>query len=459
VIENDTISCSKCSLLENKIDELHAVVKQLEEKISLIEGSRSSRTSSTAPSHDIGRSNRISLRSPSGKKPGGQPGHAGSTLSMSDAPDEIVDHQPSSCLHCGTDLHAIDSTSFISRQIFDIPPPPSLECVEHRSHVKTCPKCLLQTRGVFPDSLRGPVQYGPRIEAMTGYLSVYQYLPYDRIRKLFKAFYGLHLSTGSLDTFLDNLSDKAGFAYETIRSKLLTSPVVGADETGCRVNGKNHWFHVWQTPALTFIVAFVSRGYAAIEKHFSDGLIHSVYVSDCLASQLKVEAKAHQLCLVHLLRELTNFAEKLKRQWSVQMKELFKKAIEFKKTMTEKDYINPPEEVLKLNKQLDELLEIDFSEFHSKEKSFIKRLIKHRQSIFTFLTHQYVPPDNNASEQAIRNVKVKMKVSGGFRNKEGKGAERYAKIRSVVDTTIKNGQDVYAAMIELANYKMIGVSE
>jgi transposase len=63
-----------------------------------------------------------------------------------------------------------------------------------------------------------------------------------------------------------------------------------------------------------------------------------------------------------------------------------------------------------------------------------------------------VPPDNNASEQAIRNVKVKMKVSGGFRNKEGKGAERYAKIRSVIDTTIKNGQDVHAAMIALANY-------
>jgi hypothetical protein len=52
-----------------------------------------------------------------------------------------------------------------------------------------------------------------------------------------------------------------------------------------------------------------------------------------------------------------------------------------------------------------------------------------------------------------------MKVSGGFRNKEGKGAERYAKIRSVIDTTIKNGQDVYEAMIALANCKIVGVAE
>jgi hypothetical protein len=86
-------------------------------------------------------------------------------------------------------------------------------------------------------------------------------------------------------------------------------------------------------------------------------------------------------------------------------------------------------------------------------------MIKHRQSIFTYLYHQIVPPDNNASERAIRNVKVKTKVSGQFRRADGKGADRYAKIRSVVDTSIKNGQDVYAALIALANGKMGGVLE
>ena len=47
---------------------------------------------------------------------------------------------------------------------------------------------------------------------------------------------------------------------------------------------------------------------------------------------------------------------------------------------------------------------------------------------------------DNAFELAIRNVKVKTKVSGQFRNDKGKGADRYARIRSVVDTNIKNGQ-------------------
>ena len=136
------------------------------------------------------------------------------------------------------------------------------------------------------------------------------------------------------------------------------------------------------------------------------------------------------------------------------MRELFMRALELKNKMTADDYLNPPEEVANLNTELDELLKVDCSKFHTKEQAFIQRLIKHRQSIFTFLTHPNVPPDNNASERAIRNVKVKTKVSGQFRNKDGKGADRYAKIRSVIDTTIKNGQDVYAALICLANCKV-----
>jgi len=150
---------------------------------------------------------------------------------------------------------------------------------------------------------------------------------------------------------------------------------------------------------LTFIVSFASRGHKVIEKYFEGGFIHSFYVSDCWSSQLKVKAHKHQLCMAHLLRELTNFIENLNSEWSAKMKDLFMRAIELKNKMTENDYLNPPEDVAILNIELDELLETDYSKFHAKEQAFVKRLIKHRQSIFTFLTHRDVPPDNNASER------------------------------------------------------------
>jgi len=445
-------------MLTKENAELRAKVHQLEETIALMKGGKNSRSSSTAPSHDLGRSNQISLRQPSGKKTGGQQGHPGHVLTMVDHPDKIIDHLPDICQHCGQALEKESSESYIRRQVIDIPPVEAVY-IEHRAHIKICPFCHYSNQGIFPERVKSPIQYGSNIEAMTGYLSVYQSMPYARITHLFRDFFKINLSEGTVDNFLEKLSNKASTAYERIREKIQSTIVVGADETGCRVNGKKHWFHVWQSSLLTFIVSFAGRGYKVIEKYFEDGFIHSFYVSDCRSSQLKVKARRHQLCMAHLLRELTNFTENLKSEWSGKMKVLFMRAIELKKKMTENDYLNPPEEVANLNIELDELLKIDYSKFHAKEQAFVQRLIKQRQSIFTFLTHPDVPPDNNASERSIRNVKVKTKVSGQFRNKDGKGADRYAKIRSVIDTTIKNGQDVFAALICLANCKVSSLPE
>ena len=449
-----TILRSEYEQMQQELTALRKLIEQLQAEIALLKGGKDSRTSSTSPSHDLGRSNKISLRVSSGKKSGGQLGHKGCTHLLSDTPDEIIDHHPLACAHCGCSLQNVDSSSFASRQLVDIPPTAPIY-IEHRSHVKLCPLCGIKNCGLFPERIQAPIQYGAGVEAMVGYLSVYQVLPYKRITELFNDFFGLRLSEGSVDNFLDRLAQKATPAYEAIQTEIQQSLVVGSDETGCRVNGKKHWFHVWQNNLLTFIVSFASRGHKVIEEYFPGNFIHSFYISDCWASQLKVKALAHQLCLAHLLRELSNFATNLNSQWSANMKDLFLRAIELKNNMTVEDYQNPPQEVAQINEELDQQLKVDYSKFHQKEQAFIKRLIKHRQSIFAFLNYPNVPPDNNASERAIRNVKVKTKVSGQFRNEDGKGADRYAKIRSIIDTTIKNGQDIYTTLVCLANCKIV----
>jgi transposase len=446
-----TIPRSEYEGMKREIAELRSTVRQLEEAISLPKGGQNSRTGSIAPSHDICRSNSQSLRISSGKKSGGQSGHIGHSLQISETPDEIIDHVPTFCEHCRQDLSEVSSISYTRRQLVDIPPVVRTIYTEHRRHVKICPSCGKESKGFFPDRLQSPIQYGPVIEATAGYMSVYQYLPYHRIVKFFNHCFGLHLSEGVIDSFLANLSDKSVTAYNTIRKRIQSSSVVGSDETGCHVNGKKHRFYVWQTPTLTYIVSFAHRSYQVISQCFKSGFMHSVYVSDCYSAQLKTTAMAHQLCIAHLLRELSNFAKNLCSDWSLKMKDLLMRAWDLKKTMTTDDYKQPHLEVALINTRLDELLSVDYSKFNRKEQALVKRLIKHRSSILTFLTHEDVPPDNNASERAIRNVKVKTKVSGQFRNKDGKGTDRYAKIRSVIDTTIKNGQDVYAALICLAN--------
>jgi transposase len=265
--------------------ELRATIHRLEETISLLKGGKNSRSSSTAPSQDLGRSNQMSLRTPSGKKSGGQIGHSGHTLAMDDTPNETINHLPEVCQCCGQSLENVSSESFIRRQVVDIPPVEALY-IEHRAHVKICLFCQSLNQGIFPKQVQAPIQYGPNVEAMTGYLSVYQSLPYARITHLLRDFFKLPLSEGSVDNFLERLSNKATPVYETIQERIQSSPVVGADETGCRVNGKKHWFHVWQTHLLTFIVAFASRGHKVIEKYFEGGFIHSFFFFFFWSSQL-----------------------------------------------------------------------------------------------------------------------------------------------------------------------------
>jgi transposase len=83
--------------------------------------------------------------------------------------------------------------------------------------------------------------------------------------------------------------------------------------------------------------------------------------------------------------------------------------------------------------------------------TFQKRIIKNRDHVFTFLYHPNVPPDNRGSERAIRNVKVKQKTSGQF--KILSAAENFATLRSIIDTAMKNNQNVLQALNVIADYK------
>jgi hypothetical protein len=103
------------------------------------------------------------------------------------------------------------------------------------------------------------------------------------------------------------------------------------------------------------------------------------------------------------LRELLNFEKALNNAWSIQVKELFLQALKLKKNLSQEDYVNPLPELSTLNRELDVLLEVDASSFHPKLQVLIKRLIKHRERIFLFLTH----PDNSGGQQRFGTVDSK----------------------------------------------------
>ena len=409
---------------------------------------KNSNNSSIPPSKDENRPLRNqSLREKSGKKVGGQPGHDGKTLECSSVIDTIIEHMPQFCNCCGKNLHDVVEILIETRQFIDIPVIKP-ECIEHRVYRKIC-TCGHNTQSNFPSNVTAKVQYGPNVESLTGYLHARQYLPYQRMKEFFTDVMNLPVSVGGINNILKRLTQKALPHYEQIKGRINKSIFVGTDETGVRVNGKKDWIWTWQNDVLTFITHSGNRGFKTIKDNFADGLPNTILLHDRFACHFNCEAMHHQICMSHLLRDLQYIVELYPNsQWAAEMKTLITQALELKKQLTVNEYygISPEREMLQ--EKLLILLQTTLEQEHKKAKTLQKSLIKHQQYILYFLYHPKVPPDNNGSERAIRNIKVKQKISGQFKSDEG--ADGFAILRSVIDTTIKSGQNVLNALSLIA---------
>jgi hypothetical protein len=172
-------------------------------------------------------------------------------------------------------------------------------------------------------------------------------------------------------------------AYRAIRTGIEKSAVTGADETGEKLNGKLHWMWVFQNKLLTYIFQHPSRGKAAIDSHFPDGLPQSIIVTDRHRSYFNIETSGHQLCLVHLLRDLVYLQELNKEQtWASDMLELLRDSIHRRKTVPFEDI-----DVAGINDRLDVLLSKDLSALGKKYESLRKSLLRLGQTheiLFSF---------------------------------------------------------------------------
>ena len=92
-------------MLSRENTQMKARIEVLERELLRYKTRKDSNNSSLPPSKDENRPPRTrSLREKGGRKAGGQPGHDGNTLKMTDNPDEIVEHRACFCPECGKDV-------------------------------------------------------------------------------------------------------------------------------------------------------------------------------------------------------------------------------------------------------------------------------------------------------------------------------------------------------------------
>jgi len=329
---------------------------------------------------------------------------------------------------------------------------------EHRAHLCRCTSCGVQTRAVFPAGVTAPVQYGPRIEAFVLYLLHYQLLPEKRLATLMADLFGVRLTTATIARISQDAAQRLqGFA-EAVRDHVVSAPVKHMDETGFRIGGETQWLHIASTLLMTFYRTSSRRG------SLLSG-VSGIVVHDHWKPYYTLEGVLHALCNAHHLRELQALVEIEKEGWALKMQRLLRRACHAANLAPGADVPLTPSLIALIDRRYDAILAEGFA-YHEAQAPLIPaaekasrrgrpprrvghnlllRLRDRKPDVLRFLTDPSVPFTNNLAEQDGRMMKLRQKISGGFRSLAG--AMDFATIRTLISTARKQGWDLLPALI------------
>lgn len=411
-----------------------------------------STNSSKPPSSDgLNKPKTKSLRQSGKRRSGGQPGHPGKTLRQVAEPDHVEQHGPApQCDACGLMLQA---EVVQVRQVFDLPARRH-EVTEHQLMRAQC-QCGKVHSGVFPADVVAPVQYGPRVLAAAVYLNQHQMLPQQRSAELLGEMCGLPMSAATVQMATLRVQQQVKPVVDAIRQALQGVPVLNADESGLRVMKLLQWLHVACTESLVWMARHAKRGKEAFDALDLLLLFRGVLVHDGWQPYRDLQC-LHALCNAHHLRELLFLAEELQQGWAQEMIDLLRLACH--------EVNESPEGVLgaarlaHLRSEYTRILDAAEREHprvqpqpgkrgrpkQSKAANLLGRLREHAQDVWRFASHALVPFTNNAAEQLMRMLKVKLKIAGSFRTEAG--ADVFCVIRSYLATMLRQGHSAFEGL-------------
>jgi transposase len=431
-------------------------IKNLKEQLA-----KNSKNSSKPPSSDGPFQAPKSLRKKSGKSVGGQKGHKGETLRMSETPDRIEELFPDTCERCHKSLQQDNVVGCEARQVFDIPKP-NLEVTEYRAYSKECSHCDHVTAAKFPSTVHHKVQYGPNLRATMMYFRHQNYIPTERLAEIFSDVFNVHISEGTIINTTRMLGESLADFEASTSARISKAPIIHCDETGIKINGVLHWLHSASTTTHTAFMPHENRGIKAMADFgilpgYSGRVIHDAWPGyfdfDCL----------HGLCNAHHLRDLTFIHEVCGQAWAGKMIRLLLKIKEEASAAASRQRQIGPKmrkrferrymTIVREGERVNPVPVLDSSsrkrgrKKRGKARCLVDRLRGRRKDVLAFMYDTSVPFDNNLSERDIRMSKVHQKVSGGFRSM--RGASDFCRIRGFISTVRKHGKNVLGFLVKV----------
>jgi len=454
------IPCTNCERLQAQLltlqaqfESLQATVAQLQASLAqaqaqLATARKNSSTSSKPPSSDI-------VKPPKPEPPpgqeqrrvGGQPGHP--KHERLQVPPELLTEPPHDyfppeiCPDCGLGLRPAGDAVRLIQQL-ELPQVPLL-VAEHRSHPGWCPHCCQVHYGVFPAVVERSGLAGPRLTTLIAYLKGACHASYSTIRKFLRDVVQLTISRGQLAKIITKVSAALEQPYQELLEDLPLQARLNVDETGHKQHGDRMWTWCFRASLYTLFQIDPTRsGDVLINVLGEDfqGVLGCDYYS-AYRRYLREFGVVLQFCLAHLIRDvkfLRTLPDAQAQAYGTRLCEALRGLFQ---VIHQREALSAVAFAKQLEAAREEVLRQGTSAVPEEKhcRNLARRLEKHGESYFRFITTPGVEPTNNLAEQAIRFVVLDRVVTQGTRSEAGnRWCER---IWTVIATCAQQGRSVF----------------
>ena len=363
-------------------------------------------------------------------------------------PTQRVEHVVEQCPDCGTQL----SGGWVqrTREVIELPQVP-VSVTEHAYIARTCPCCRRRwAPPAQPDGVAlGKQRLGVNLVSLIAALREEARLPFRTIQWYLDTVHGLHLSVGAIVDATQRVAQKAQRMMADIVERIRSSPVVCADETGWREDGRNGYVWTFSTPDLRYFLRR-GRGKAVVDEVLSPDFA-GVLVSDFYAAYHHYDGPK-QRCWAHLLRDIHDQRVLYPQdgslaRWAAAIHQIYDQAKALTYPAEQPAEQQRRAAQLALERRLSARCGPYLDNPSARQARLCRRVENHIKELFVFAAEPAVPPDNNAAERSLRHLVVSRKISGGTRS--ARGTETKMTLASIFGTWRAQGLNTLAACRQL----------
>jgi transposase len=403
--------------LEARVAALEAMVQQLREQLQ-----QDSHTSSRPPSSDPPQAVAKRLRRPpSGRRPGGQPGHEGQTRTLVPVEEVnvVIPVKPERCRRCQQPLQGEDPQPQ-RHQVTEIPPVNPV-ITEYQVHRLVCPACGEATRAELPAGVP-PGGFGPRVQAITALCTGAYHLSKRTTQSVLQDLCGVTLGVGTISKLEHATVQAVAEPVAEARAYVQVQPTAYVDETGGREGQPRAWRWTAVTAYVTVFVVRLSRS-AKVAQELLGEPFWGWLVTDRWRAYTWSPRWRRQVCWAHLLRDIEAMSARGGRSQEIgeALRAQARQMFHWWHRVRDGTLAHPTfaRYMWPVRREVERLLEAGQTCGVPKTEGTCRAILKLRQALWTFVRHEGVDPTNNAAERAIRPGVLWRKGSFGTQSPAG----------------------------------------